>query len=235
MATYRDIEDSRHESYKYFPIRRPVKLYFETDSKTVYLKGYTEENDPGIFSKAEETAITVVCPDPWFYETSDATVVFSGIEPMFEFPFDNNSLDQKLIIFGEIKDNIVETFNYRGDIEVGFVAEIEVAQKPEYPINRIRIINLDKREVLELDTTKIKTISGGPLKYGDLMIVSTIPGDKYAHLIRGGEEIDILNAVTRTSDWPKIYEGENTFGYVAAVGTEDLLFKITFPVAYGGL
>ena len=235
MAEYRDIEGSRHESYKYFPIRKPVKLYFETDSKTVYLNGYTQENDPGIFSKNEETTITVVCPDPWFYELSEDTVVFSGIDPMFEFPFSNESLYEKLIIFGEIRDSIVETFTYRGDIEVGFVAEIEVHQVPEHPINRIRIMNLDKREVLEIDTNRVNTISGGPLRFGDVMFVSTIPGDKYAHLIRGGEEIDILNAVTKESDWPKIYEGENTFGYMATVGTEDLLFKITFQVAYGGL
>lgn len=233
MAAYRGIEESRHESYKYFPVRKSVKLYFETDSKTVYLKGYTEENDPGIFSKAEETTITVVCPDPWFYETSDTTIIFSGVEPMFEFPFDNNSLDQKLIIFGEIKDNIVETFNYRGDIEVGFVAEIEVLGS--HLQRRIRIINLDKREVLSIDLTIVEKIIGAKLKLGDLMIVSTIPGDKYAHIITGGEEIDILNAISKDSDWPKIYEGENTFGYAADVGIEDLWFKITFPVAYGGL
>lgn len=233
MAAYRDIEGSRHESYRYFPVRRPVKLYFETDSKTVYLKGYTEENDPGIFSQNEETTITVVCPDPWFYETSDETVVFSGIDPLFEFPFDNNSLDQKLIIFGEIKDNIVEKFDYRGDIEVGFVAEIEVLGS--HLQSRIRIINVDKREVLTIDLTIVEQIIGAKLKLGDLMLISTIPGDKYAHIITGGEEIDILNAIRKDSDWPKIYEGENTFGYAADVGTEDLWFKITFPVAYGGL
>lgn len=233
MATYRDIEESRHESYKYFPVRKPVKLYFETDSKTVYVNGYTEENNPGIFSKNEETTITVICPDPWFYETSEETIVFSGIEPMFEFPFDNNSLTQKLIIFGELKNDIVETFNYRGDIEVGFVAEIEI--NGSHVQKRIRIMNLDKREVLTINLDIVESIIGGKLKLGDLMLISTIPGDKYAHIINGGEEIDILNAISRDSDWPKIYEGENTFGYTADKGTDELWFKITFPVAYGGL
>lgn len=230
---YRDIEESRHESYKYFPVRKPVKLYFETDSKTVYLNGYTEENDPGIFSQNEETSITVVCPDPWFYETNDQTVVFSGIEPMFEFPFDNNSLDQKLIIFGEIKDSIVEKFYYRGDIEMGFVAEIEVLGS--HVKNRIRIINLDKREVLEISLKTISSIAGGSLREGDLILISTVPGNKYAWLVRNGVETDILNAVTKSSDWPKVYEGENTFGYATDSGIEDLWFKISFKVAYGGL
>lgn len=235
--TYRGIEDSRHESYKYMPLKDKVKLYFETDSKTVYTTGYVEQNDPGIFSNAEETTITVRCPDPWFYEVSDQTTIFSGVEGMFEFPFDNNSLTQKLIVFGEIKDNIVATFNYRGDVPVGFEAEIEIRGDPDLSLSfsRIRIMNLDTREVLTIDTSLVTKIAGGKLKYADVILISTVPGDKYAWLIRGGEEIDILNAVTKDSEWPMIYPGDNTFGYDAAPVTRYLGFKMTYKVAYTGL
>lgn len=237
MAEYRSIEDSRHVSYKYFPLKEKVKLYFETDSKTVYLTGYVQENQPGIFSKAEETNIVVECADPWFYETSDATTVFSGVESMFEFPFDNNSLTQKLIVFGEIQNSLVKTFYYRGDVPVGFEAEINVLLPIDSPyrVDRIRIMNLDTREVLEIDTEALKRISGGPLKFADLILVSTVPGDKYAYLIRNGDEIDIMNAITKNSDWPKIYAGENTFAYAAERGIEFLEFQIHYKIAYTGL
>lgn len=237
MAEYRSIEDSRHVSYKYFPLKERVKLYFETDSKTVYLIGYVQENQPGIFSKDEETTITVECADPWFYETSDATTVFSGIESMFEFPFENNSLTQNLIIFGEIQNSIVKTFAYKGDVPVGFEAEINILLPKDspYQVKRIRIMNLDTREVLEIDTDKLKDISGGPLQFADTILISTVPTDKYAYLIRGGEEIDILNAITRDSEWPKIYAGDNTFGYAAEQGIEYLEFLIRYKVAYTGL
>lgn len=236
MGQYRSIEDSRHLSYKYFPLKEKVKLYFETDSKTVYLQGYVEENNPGIFSKDEETAITVNCADPWFYEVSDTTTVLSGVEPMFEFPFDNNSLTQKLIIFGEIQNATVKEFFYRGDVPVGFVGELQVRDpESKVSVRRIRIMNLDTRETLEIDTDKVYAISGGRLQFGDIIYVSTVPGDKYAYLVRGGEEIDILNAITKTSSWPMIYAGTNTFGFAAALGIERLWFKMTYKVAYTGL
>lgn len=233
---YRSIEDSRHESYKYFPLMEEVKLYFETDAKTVYLKGYVQQNDPGIFSKDEETSITIECADPWFYELNDETTVISGVEPLFEFPFENNSLTQKLIVFGEILDAIVREFYYRGDVPVGFIAEMQVHDaESNIPVERIRVMNLDTREVLEIDTNKVSKIAGGKIQYADQIFISTVPGDKYAYLLRGGEEIDILNAITRESEWPMIYSGRNTFGYTAERGIERLWFKMTYKVAYSGL
>lgn len=236
MAQYRSIEDSRHVSYKYFPLKEPVKMYFETDSKTVYLQGYVEENQPGIFSKDEETPITVVCPDPWFYELSETTTVLTGVEPMFEFPFDNNSLTQKLIVFGEIQNASVKEFFYKGDVPVGFVAELQVRDpESKIPVRRIRIMNLDTRETLEIDTDKVAKITEGSLQFADTIYISTVPGDKYAYIVRGGEEIDILNAITKESSWPMIYAGTNTFGFAAAQGMERLWFKMTYKVAYTGL
>lgn len=229
---YRSIEDSRHVSYDFFHLRKRVCLYFETDEKTVKIYGYVEENDPGIFSNQEATQISIICPDPWFYELSPTTTVMSGIEPLFEFPFSNESLTQKLIIFGEIKDNIVETFFYRGDVEVGFEAEIYFLG----PAKRIRIYNLDRREVWEVDTDKVAQIVGKPkLDYGDYIYMSTVPGNKYCRFESEAEEWDILNAVKKSSDWPLIYPGYNTFGYTAAEGIENLYFKLTYEVAYEGL
>lgn len=229
---YRSIEDSRHISYDFFHLRKRVILYFETDEKTVKIVGYVENNDPGIFSQQEATQISIICPDPWFYELSPATTVFSGIEPLFEFPFSNESLTQKLLIMGEIKDNIVEEFFYRGDVEVGFEAEIYFLG----PAKRIRIMNLDKRHILEIDTDVVAQIADKKaLEYGDTIYVSTVPGNKYAVLRREGEDFDILNAVKKSSDWPLIYPGTNTFGYTAADGIENLYFKLTYEVAYEGL
>ena len=229
---YRSIEDSRHISYDFFHLRKRVILYFETDEKTVKIIGYVENNEINIFSDQEAAQVSIICPDPWFYELSPTTTVFSGIEPMFEFPFSNESLTSKLIIMGEIKDNIVEEFFYRGDVEVGFEAEINFLG----PASRIRIMNLDKRHILEIDTSKVLQIIGAStLEYGDTIFVSTVPGNKYALLRREGEDFDILNAVKKSSDWPLIYPGTNTFGYTASNGIENLLFKLTYEVAYEGL
>lgn len=233
---YRDIEQSRHKSYDFFHIKQPVTLIFETDEKTVKIIGYVQENQPGIFSDAEETQIDIVCPDPWFYEMESTETIFSGIEPLFEFPFSNESLSQKLLIMGEIHDDIIATFNYRGDIPVGFVAEIYFLG----PAKGIKIIDGKTNETLRIDEAALWEIAGikekdRAFKYGDYILVSTVPNVKGCWFVRDTISYDVLNAVLRDSDWPMIHPGENVLAYFADERIENIQFKITYDVAYEGL
>lgn len=87
MTDFPTIEDSRHLTYRYFPLKRPVKLTFETTTRTLVITGYVESNEPDIFSPEEKCVISILCPDPWFYSDGDEKTVFSGVIPRFEFPF----------------------------------------------------------------------------------------------------------------------------------------------------
>ena len=60
------IEDVRHLSYKFFPIKRMVTLLIETDNRLAQITGYVESNEPTIFSKDEGSDISIICPDPFF-------------------------------------------------------------------------------------------------------------------------------------------------------------------------
>lgn len=101
------IEDTRQDSYKYFPIKKKVTLLIETDNRICETYGYVESNEPDIFSSDEMTQISIVCPDPYFYSAGPDgtnTTIFYGVEPLFEFAFSNESLTESLIEFGEIKN-----------------------------------------------------------------------------------------------------------------------------------
>lgn len=89
-----DIETARQRTYKYFPIKSKVTLDFHTDNRDSTISGYVKSNTPTIFSQKEEIVVEVSCPDPWFYRYGEpVSVVFSGIDPMFEFPFSNEKLE----------------------------------------------------------------------------------------------------------------------------------------------
>lgn len=83
------IEQVRHLTYKYFPIKKRIKLVIETGLRTSEISGYVESNEPDIFSSQETTQISIVCPDPSFYSNNIQNTLFSGIESLFEFPFSN--------------------------------------------------------------------------------------------------------------------------------------------------
>lgn len=88
-----DIETLRQKTYKYFPIKKQLTLEFETDNRTATINGYVESNEPNIFTRSENTRISIVCPDPYFYSVTEdnQVTVFSGITPEFEFEWENNA------------------------------------------------------------------------------------------------------------------------------------------------
>lgn len=227
-----DIEELRHKTYKYFPIKRKITLYIVTDHRSVKIEGYVESNDPNIFSKNEGTSISILCPDPYFYsygKNGIKTTTFSGIEPLFEFPFkDDNS---KSLIFGNIQNKTENVVFYGGDIETGIVITIHVIGEVE----NITIYNVLKREQMRIDTNKLREIISSPLIHGDDIIISTIKGFKYIILRRQGVDTNILNCLDRNSDWFTISKGDNIFAYTAETGYTNLQFKIENNIVYEGV
>ena len=95
------IETARQLTYKYFPKKKPLQFYILTDNRELSTFGYTESNEPEIFSQDETTQISIICPDPMFYsagENGTHITVFNGVDFKFEFPFENNTVGQNVNI-----------------------------------------------------------------------------------------------------------------------------------------
>lgn len=229
-----DIETSRQRTYKYFPIKREVEFLIELDNRIAKTTGYVESNEPDIFSKMEEMSISLICGDPYFYSAGENGInstVFYGIEPMFEFIFENESLSENLIEFGSIENETEKTVYYDGDAEVGVTITIHAIGD----VHNIIIYNTGTREHMEIDTDKIEQITGSGIIAGDTIIINTVRGNKSIYLLRDGYYTNILNSLSRNSDWFQITKGDNVFAYVCEDGSENLEFKIENQVIYEGV
>ena len=208
-----DVESSRQNVYKFFPIKKPVTLFIETDKKVLKTEGYVEECVPEIFSKEEKVNLSIVCPDPYFHSGLGETVVeFFSADPKFEFPFENNSLEEALIEFGEIKVHKDRIITYDGDGEVGITMTIHCI---ENNVGVITIYNASTKQRMVVDTGKVETMTGSPFVESEDIIISTDPRNSHVFLLRGGEYINVMNVVARTSDWFTLRKGQNTFLYTA--------------------
>ena len=228
------IEDVRQMSYKYFPIKKKLRLLIETDNRLAEIDGYVESNEPEIFSKEEGADISIICPYPFFYSADGdgmQTTVFSGVEPLFEFPFSNESLSDPLLEMGEIHNRTDNVVIYNGDVETGIIITIHAMGEA----SGITIYNTLTRETMEIDTDKIATLTGSGIIAGDDIIISTVKGDKYAKLIRAGDEINILNCMDKNTDWFQLSKGDNVFVYTAETGTTNLQSKIENRLVYEGV
>lgn len=234
------IEDVRHKSYKYFPLKKPITLIFETDTRTVEIEGVVESNEPDIFSSEESTNISIICPDPYFYasgENARSKTEFSGINAMFEIPSDtgysNESLTEALI---EISTLYVQSergiMNY-GEVDIGVVISI----KPLAIVKGILTIsNVTLGQNMSFDLNKIKTITEQDFHLGDELIINTLRGKKSVTLVREGKNYNALSCIDTRTDWIYLTSGENTFTYyLDGEGIEDLQFSVTNSILYEGV
>ena len=228
------IEDIRQKSYKYFPAKKSVEIVIETDNRYVKIKGYVESNEPDICSSQEGTQISIICPDPYFYsagEDGNNVTDFYTIDPMFEFPFSNESLTDPLLIFGEIQIKTEGVITYYGDSEIGVVIYIHAIG----PATNINIYNTETREVMMINTTKLEKLTGKGLVASDDIVINTTKGEKSITLIREGASYNILNCLDKNTDWFTLSKGDNIFAFTAETGVTNLQFRIENQVIYEGV
>lgn len=225
------IEAARQKTYAFFPIKKQIRLDIKTDNREAYIIGYVESNEPDIFSSEESVQISILCPDPYFYEVGGQTKVYSNVLPLFEFPFSNESLDARLLEFSEIIDDPRAYIVYDGDVDTGMILDIQVTD----PCGDVTIYNVETNESIKIFDSKIQSITGSALKNKDDVVISTIKGDRSAYLIRDGVRRNIIAAISRDSDWFQLEHGSNYFTYTTGVEDADISIGITYRNAYGGI
>lgn len=227
-----NIEEARQLTYTYFPLKRKVTFYIETDSRMAETEGYVESNEPEIFSEAETAAISIVCESSWFNDASPDGIQilpFSDLVNLFEFEFsDDNSPS---IIFSAIELKRENVINYRGEAETGVVMDIYAGG----PFTNPTIYNNITREKMTINTTKVASIVGSEIVSGDIIQISTVKNDKYIKLIRAGKEYNILNALDKDATWFTIHPGDNIFSYTAETGELNMQFEMRAQVLYQGV
>lgn len=223
-----DIEEIRHKTYKYFPLKQLVSIKIDTDHRSCETQGYVESNEPDIFTDdGEGCTISLICPDAWFNAAGEdgVTVVdYYKIEPLFEFPFSNESLSDHLIEFGNIRNSFEETFVYEGEVETGFTLNIHALGD----VGDITIYDADTLEKMVIDADKLKGITGSALEAGDDLMISTVKGHKSALLYRNAKYTNVLNCIGRDSTWFQLNQGENRYAYILEDGSAAI--RLTFNV-----
>lgn len=225
------IEEARLMSYKFFPIGKQITFQIETDKRIGYVSGYVESNEPDIFSDLEEMQVSVLCEDPFFTDKNGETEqVFSNIEPLFEFVYENQGHNPVTEMGQYIKyrQNIVV---YNGDSEAGCVFDFHAIGE----VRNVTFYNTRTNEQIYIDTDKLRQKTGAGFGAGDSIIVTTIRGKKSVYLLRDGVYTNILNIMSKNTSWPQLAKGENIFQYTCDYGEENLYIYIRVTARYEGV
>lgn len=136
------------------------------------------------------------------------------------------------LIMGEVREETEALVAYEGEADTGFVMQIHANLGPA---RNITVFNVNTAEEFIIHTDTIETITGKPFQMSDTIYISTVSGEKYARLFRGGNWYNIINAIDKNSDWLILRPGPNVFGYHAEEHEENLQFEMSYIPLYQGV
>lgn len=123
-----------------------------------------------------------------------------------------------------VTDFTEQTVDNPGTVESGFIFKLAVNRA----LSEFMFYNS-----VPGDVSYTMEFANASLVAGDLLTISTVPGSKYARLTRGGSTTSILYAISPTSSWFPLFNGENVLR-VYAEGAA-IPFTIEYQPRYGGL
>ena len=214
-----DVEANRINLYKYFPVKKQVKLYFNNGARNIYICGTVELIECNLFTNKQVAQISIICPRPYFKNVNDLVTIFSDVSPLFEFPF---AISKTGVELSAITVNQRRSIINIGDVETGVIIKLFSIGTVENPI----IYDVLKRTSIKLNFTMLPS---------DTIVINTNVGEKSIELIRDGVSYNALGYMAQNSTWFVLESGDNVFTYDADSGNSNLQLTFSTSILYSGV
>jgi hypothetical protein len=198
------VQDLRKKLYTFFmPKSRVLLRFFQTGEPVYQIYGRVESFDSPKFAKEPTAVISMLCFDPDFYDPTPVILAANTTSSTVETPY---------IYPGTVESGII----FRLYVNRNDLTEFTIYHRP--PDDSLRS--------LEFGTAT-------PLQSGDLLTISTIPGNKFATLTRGGVDTSFLFGISPQSDWISLFPGTNKLRiYAEGAG---IPYQIEYTTKIGAL
>lgn len=213
------VEANRINLYKYFPVKKTVKLYFSNGARDVYIEGTVELIECNLFSDKQVAQISIICPKPYFKNVDDLVTMFSDVAKMFQFPF---AIDKAGVELSSISTNQRRSIVNVGDVETGVVIKLFATGTVVNPV----VYDVLKRSQMKLNFT---------MNPSDTIVINTNVGEKSIELIRDGVTYNAMGYMAQDSTWFILESGDNVFTYDADSGNSNLQLTFTTSILYSGV
>lgn len=229
--TIPSVEENRHKIYHFFTSKKKVTMRFTISSGERTIDGYVESCTPEIFSELESVQVSILCPDPYFYDAVYTEQALSGYTSLFTFPFSNESLTEDLIVFDDLNTSGYTVINYDGDGDTGVIVKITIKEET----SSISITNISTNERMTINANKLISSLGTKFVNLDYIEIGTYIGNRYATLHRNGKSYNIINCLGRHTDWFTIISGANEFYFESSSNKRMIDLRLSYRNVYVGV
>lgn len=219
LAVEGAIEANRIALYKFVKVKEEITLFVSNGTRDVYIKGYVESMEIGIFAQTQVVQISVICPNPYFTNSDENHEDFSNIIGVFEFPF---SIEEAGIEFGQIVTDAEVNVQNLGDVATGMVIEFKAIGN----VNAPAIYNTGTGKYMKVNDT---------MSDGDVIQINTTKGAKGVKKISEGVTTNILNKLDPASTWLELEPADNIMMFTATTGSMYLQCSVYHDFKYEGV
>lgn len=185
---------------------------------------YTEKVYKPTGKKSRVITVSLLCADPFFYDTDPTTVQMANwiadFEFIHEFVAEGEELGHRS---GERLVNIV---NDTATDNIGMTIILEASSNVSNP--RITRVESDTHIQLGSEDYPFNMVNG------DVVMITTGQNDKHVYLQRGTEKTEVNEYMTEESKFIQLMRGDNHIGYTADSGDEYLSVSIQYRMKYSG-
>lgn len=218
-----DNQDNRDTLYHLFNEGEEGTLTYEEGGDARYIRYYVESITRTV-KNTNPITVSLLCPDPFFYDTQMNSYDMAEAIGDFEFEHDFVAGGEPLGHRSTVRSLTIENTAAATNIGLTFTITSSGAAVNPY---------IEKSETSE----RIQIGHAGfpfTLSSGQKLIITTGTGNKHVYLDVDGVVTEINGYLTEASRFIQLKEGANTFGFGADSGDDTMGVNISYRNKYEG-
>ena len=197
-------------------------LYFQEEDEERVISYYVEHVTSNGTGYARIYQVSLICPDPYFYDRYDTQITMAAFLPSFTFPHRFKKSGEELGY--QQKNKLQQIMNKTGTDNIGMTIEIRCNGAVQNP----SVIRVESNEHIRIGAAT-KPLN---LVAGDRVIITTEDGGKQVTLHHAGTQEKINNYLSEDSTFLQLQRGSNSIGYSADAGVDNIVITIRYKIRY---
>ena len=197
-------------------------VFSEADASPRKIEYYVETMESTEDYQVRMHTVSLICPDPFFYDIEGSEEAMASWVSAFTFPFSSTSAG---FVFGYQSNEKIKTIqNDIAEDNIGVTITITCMG------------NVTNPSITHIETGDRISIghSGKPFEIvtGDIVTITTATGNKHVTLTHDGQTSEVNHYLTEDSIFVQLMRGSNSFGFNADSGLNNMSISIAYTFKY---
>ncbi len=218
-------QSHRSDLYKCFKVNTKGTLKYTENDNVKVIDYYIESLTITGTGEARKATISLLCPDPFFYDENETIKYMAEWNGSFTFPHNFTSLKEEFGYRSLIK--IQNLVNNTEQSNIGLTFKITCSGD----VKNIALSHVENSKHMYIGTSA-KPFS---MKATDVLEITTGVGDKHVYYTTDGVTTEINNYLSEDSSFIQLSEGDNHIAYDADEGVANISIEIRYTFKYNGV